>query len=324
MLEIALEIAQYDRTYEDVTTKFFEHFVYIAESLNRMGEDWTSAWDDESGFFYDILSMPDGRYIPLKVRSLVGLSTLFAVLILKQDMLEKLPDFHQRLKWFQKYREQNMQYLVIEEINKGDDILLSLVPKQKLEKLLTALLDEKEFLSPGGIRSISRLHETPYIVNIDGQDFGLSYQPAEGNTSLFGGNSNWRGPVWMPMNYLLMLSLQTYGTYYTRKCYVEYPAGSGNKMSLSEVANEISKRLISTFKKDVEGNRPVNDHDERYKNDPYFKDLILFYEYFHGDTARGVGASHQTGWTGVVAELINRVAFFEKEKINREELSEIV
>jgi hypothetical protein len=323
MLEIALEISQYDKTYEDVTTKFFEHFVYIAESLNRIGEDWTSAWDEESCFFYDILSLPGGRYIPLKVRSLVGLSTLFAVLILKRDMLEKLPDFHRRLKWFQKYREHNMQYLVIEEINEEKDILLSLVPKQKLEKLLGALLDEKEFLSPGGIRSISKIHETPYYVNIDGQDFGLSYQPGESNTSLFGGNSNWRGPVWMPMNYLLVLSLQTYGSYYTKDCTVEYPTGSGNMISLYEVANEISKRLVSVFQRNKNGDRPVNNNDARYQNDPYFKDLVLFYEYFHGDTARGVGASHQTGWTGVVAELINRTALFEKERNKQQKLSEV-
>jgi len=232
-------------------------------------------------------------------------------LVLKKDMLEKLPDFHRRLKWFQKYREHNKQYLVIEEIDETENILLSLVPKQKLEKLLTALLDEKEFLSPGGIRSISKIHETPYAVNINGQDFGLSYQPAEGNTSLFGGNSNWRGPVWMPMNYLLVLSLQTFGTYYTKKCHIEYPANSGNTINLSTAAHEISKRLISIFKKDANGNRPVNNNDERYKNDPHFEDLILFYEYFHGDTARGVGASHQTGWTGVVAELINRISEFE-------------
>jgi hypothetical protein len=311
MLEIALEISQYDKTYEDVTTKFFEHFVYIAESLNRIGEDWTSAWDEESCFFYDILSLPDGKYIPLKVRSLVGLSTLFAVLILKRDMLEKLPDFHRRLKWFQKYRENNMQYLVIEEINEEKDILLSLVPKQKLEKLLGALLDEKEFLSPGGIRSISKIHEIPYSVNIDGQDFGLSYQPGESTTQLFGGNSNWRGPVWIPMNYLLVLSLQTYGSYYTKDCTVEYPTGSGNTISLYEVANEISKRLVSVFKRNASENRPVHNNDPRYKDDPYFKDLVLFFEYFHGDTARGVGASHQTGWTGVIAELINRVNEFE-------------
>ena len=307
MLEMALEISQYNPNYEDVTTKFFEHFVYIAESLNRIGENWTGSWDDEEGFFYDVLSMPDGRYIPVKVRSLVGLSTLFAVLVLKKDLLEKLPDFHKRLKWFQQYRQDNGQYLVIEELNDHDDILLSLVPRNRLERLLKALLDEKEFLSPGGIRAISKLHETPYFVNIDGQDFGLNYEPAEGTTNLFGGNSNWRGPVWMPMNYLLVLALQQYCSYYKDDLQIEFPTGSGNTMNLHSISNEIAKRLISTFEKDETGKRPVNGNEMIYQNDPHFRDLILFYEYFHGDNARGVGASHQTGWTGVVAELINRV-----------------
>ena len=173
MLEMALEISQYDDSYEDVTTKFFEHFVYIAESLNKMGTDWTGSWNDEEGFFYDVLELPNGNYIPLKVRSLVGLTTLFAVFVLKKDLLDKVPDFHNRLKWFQKYREKNNQYLVIEELDDHADILLSLVPKAKLEKLLKALLDEKEFLSEGGIRSISKIHEKGYSVNIEGQDFGL-------------------------------------------------------------------------------------------------------------------------------------------------------
>jgi len=314
MLEMALEISQYNPSYEDVTTKFFEHFVYIAESLNRIGENWTGSWDDNEGFFYDVLSLPDGRYIPLKVRSLVGLTTLFGVLVLKKELLEKVPDFHSRLKWFQQYREKNMQYAVIEELNDHSDILLSLVPKKRLEKLVKALLDEKEFLSPGGIRSISKIHADGYSVDIDGQQFGLDYQPAEGNTSLFGGNSNWRGPVWMPMNYLLVLALKQYSDYYDDELKVEYPTGSGNEIILSEVSNELSNRLISIFKKDKNGNRPVNDNLTLYRDDPHFKDLILFYEYFHGDTARGVGASHQTGWTGVVAELINRVSLFEKEK----------
>lgn len=308
MLEIALEIAQYDPNFEDVTTKFFEHFVYIAESLNRMGENWTSAWDEEEGFFYDILSMPDGRYIPLKVRSLVGLSTLFAVLVLKKALLEKLPDFHKRLKWFQQYREQNKQYTVIEELKDHDDILLSLVPKARLEKLLKALLDEKEFLSQGGIRSISKIHENGYSVRINGEEFGLNYQPGEGTTSLFGGNSNWRGPVWMPMNYLLVLALEQYGLYYKEDCKVEFPTGSGTFHSLQEVSLELANRLTGIFKKDARGNRPVNDGDPVYATDDHFKELVLFYEYFHGDSSRGVGASHQTGWTGVVAELINRVS----------------
>lgn len=308
MLEMALEIAQHNPAYEDVATKFFEHFIYIAESLNRIGENWTGSWNEEEGFFYDVLSLPDGRYIPLKVRSLVGLSTLFAVLVLKKDWLEKLPDFHNRLQWFQQYREKNNQYLVIEDLNERDDILLSLVPKQRLEKLLKALLDEKEFLSPGGIRSISKMHETPYIVSINEQDFGLNYQPGEGTTSLFGGNSNWRGPVWMPMNYLLLQSLRHYHTYFKNDLKAEYPTGSGNHLPLNKIADELSKRLVSIFCKDETGHRPVNDHFTIYRDDPHFNNLVLFYEYFHGDTARGVGASHQTGWTGVVAELINRIS----------------
>lgn len=308
MLEIALELSQHNPAYEDVSTKFFEHFVYIAESLNRIGENWTGSWDDEEGFFYDVLSLPDGRYVPVKVRSLVGLTTLFGVLVLKKEWLDRLPDFHRRLKWFQQYREQNMQYLVIEELNEGADILLSLVPRQRLEKLLKALLDKNEFLSPGGIRSISKKHEQGYSVSIDGEQFGLSYQPGESNSSLFGGNSNWRGPVWMPMNYLLVHALQTFGEYYRDSLLAEFPAGSGRELSLGEVSRELAKRLISPFQVNVNGQRPVHAGSALYRDDPAFHDLILFYEYFHGDTARGVGASHQTGWTGLVAELINRVS----------------
>ena len=312
MLEMALELAQHNPNYEDVTTKFFEHFIYIAESLNRIGENWTGSWNEEEGFFYDVLSMPDGRYIPLKVRSLVGLSTLFAVFVIKKDLLEKVPEFHRRLKWFQKYQEDNGQHPVIENLKEHDDILLSLVPKSRLEKLLKALLDENEFLSKGGIRSISKIHEQGYSVNINGENFGLDYQPAEGTSSLFGGNSNWRGPVWMPMNYLLVKALNQYCDYYKDDCLVEFPTGSGNKASLSTVSDEIAKRLIAIFEKDHNGNRPVNDNYAIYKDDPNFTDLILFYEYFHGDTARGVGASHQTGWTGVVAELIQGLTGKEK------------
>ncbi len=308
MLEMALEISQHNPNYEDVTTKFFEHFVYIAESLNRIGENWTGSWNEEEGFFYDVLAMPDGQYIPVKVRSLVGLSSLFAVLVLKKELLEKLPDFHKRLKWFQQYRQDKGQCLVIEELNDHDDILLSLVPMKRLKKLLKALLDEKEFLSPGGIRAISKTHETPYSVHINGMEFGLNYEPAEGTTNLFGGNSNWRGPVWMPMNYLLVLALQQYGDYYKNELKPDFPSGSGTHMNLHSISNEIGKRLISTFEKDEQGRRPANGNESIYQYDPNFSDLVLFYEYFHGDNARGVGASHQTGWTGVVAELINRVA----------------
>jgi len=323
MLEMALEISQYNPNYEDVTTKFFEHFIYIAESLNRIGENWTGSWNDQEGFFYDVLSLPGGRYIPLKVRSLVGLTTLFAVFVLKKDLLEKVPDFHRRLKWFQQYREDIGQYLVIEELKEHDDILLSLVPRERLEKLLSAVLDEKEFLSPGGIRSISKIHEQGYSVHIEGQDFGLDYQPGEGNTSLFGGNSNWRGPVWMPMNYLIILALKNYCDYYKGECKIEYPTGSGRKLTLTEISIELSKRLVSIFKKDEKGIRPVNGNESIYQGDEHFKDLVLFYEYFHGDTGRGVGASHQTGWTGVIAELINRIGIStgETKKEKEEQLT---
>ncbi|MES1217174.1 MAG: glucosidase [Bacteroidota bacterium] len=324
MLEIALEISQYNTAYEDVTTKFFEHFVYISDSLNRIGANWTGSWDEEEGFFYDVLSLPDGRYIPLKVRSLVGLSPMFAVLVLKRELLQKLPEFYKRLQWFQKYREDNGQYLVIEELDENADILLSLAPRHRLEKLLKALFDEKEFLSKGGIRSISKLHETPYVVNIDGQEFGLSYIPGEATSDLFGGNSNWRGPVWMPMNYMLVIALRKYAHYYKNNLEVEFPTSSGNKITLEEASHEISKRLIAIFQKGENGMRPVNDYFEIYKNDPAFSDLILFFEYFHGDTARGVGASHQTGWTGVVAELINRVSLFEKGKSNPEQTEMVI
>jgi hypothetical protein len=193
-------------------------------------------------------------------------------------------------------------------LNNHDDILLSLVPRKRLEKLLTALLDENEFLSKGGIRSISKLHETPYSVHIDGQEFGLNYQPGEGNSNLFGGNSNWRGPVWMPMNYLLLNALSNYAAYYQDELLVEFPTGSHHAMNLQQVADELSRRLIHPFLPDESGHRPVNDHYSIYRDDPNFKNLVLFYEYFHGDNARGVGATHQTGWTGVVAELINRIS----------------
>jgi hypothetical protein len=306
MLEMALLIAQEDNTFEDIASKFFEHFVHIADSLNRLGENWTGAWDEDEGFFYDILALPGERFIPLKVRSLVGLSTLFAVFNLKKTMIDKCPEFFRRLKWFKNYRNANGWYRAIEDFQENDDLLLSLIHKDKLAKLLQAMLDEQEFLSIGGIRSLSKIHEDPYIINIEGQDFGVSYVPGESDTYLFGGNSNWRGPIWLPMNYLLIQSLRTYGEYYESEFKVEYPLGSGKYLCLQEIADELSLRLISIFQKDAQGKRLVNGKESIYQTDPHFQDLILFYEYFHGDNGRGVGASHQTGWTGVVAELIDR------------------
>ena len=309
MLDMALEIAQFDPTFEDVATKFFEHFIIITESLNQIGEDWVGAWDEEDGFFYDILAMPNGQYKPLKVRSLVGLTTMFATLRLERSRLENLPDFKRRLEWYRKYREDNKLYLVIEDMAADKDILLSLLPNERLKKMLKALLDEQEFLSPYGIRSLSKIHETPYVVNIEGQEFGLKYEPAESTIGLFGGNSNWRGPVWMPMNFLIIESLRQFHQYFEDTLKVECPTDSGNYMTLDEVADDISKRLTALFQADAAGRRPIHGEDPIYQNDPHFKDLILFYEYFHGCNGRGVGAAHQTGWTGVVAELINRVGW---------------
>jgi len=308
MLEMALEIARHDTTYEDVATKFFEHFIYIAESLNRIGQDWTGAWDEQDGFFYDILGMPNGAYIPLKVRSLVGLSTMFAVLVLPKNLLEKLPDFTRRLRWFQRYRSDNGDYLVLDENPDNGDLLLSLIPKERLRRLLHAMLDEREFLAPAGIRSLSKIHENGYAVQIDGQAFGLRYEPAESSSGLFGGNSNWRGPIWMPMNYLLIQALREYHRFFDSDCKVEFPTGSGQQHSLKEVADALSRRLITVFEPGPDGRRPIHGNAGVYADNPHFKELVLFYEYFHGDTGRGVGASHQTGWTGLVAKLIAEVS----------------
>lgn len=306
MLDMAIEIAQDDPTgFEDMATKFLEHFIYIAQSLNQRSEDWTGSWDEEEGFFYDVLALPNERYIPLKVRSLVGLSTLFATLVLDNNRLEKLPDFKRRLNWFKKYQRKNGKHLVMETYNNQGDILLSLVPKDRVERVLKSLLSQEEFFSPFGIRSVSKIHETPYVVNIEGQDFGLKYEPAESSTTLFGGNSNWRGPIWMPMNYLLIKSLQVLNSFYDGNMEVSCPTDDGSICNLGGVADDISANLIKIFNKDKTGKRPANALHDIYEKDPYFKDLILFYEYFHGDNGRGVGASHQTGWTGLVAKLID-------------------
>ena len=308
MLEIALEITRHDPAYEDMATKFFEHFVYIAESLNRISQDpdMSGSWDEREGFFYDVLALPDGRHIPLKVRSLVGLSTLFAVLPLDMSHFANAPDFTFRLKWFAEYRAKLVNYQVVDAAE-PDQILLSLIPPRRLQRLLQAMLDEDEFLAPGGIRSISRLHERGYQVDINGEQFGLRYDPGESSTGAFGGNSNWRGPIWMPMNYLLIQALRQYDRYYGATLQVEYPTGSGKLMPLGRVAEALTERLVGLFRPGPDGSRPIHGRDEVYRDDPHFRDLMLFYEYFHGDTGRGVGASHQTGWTGVVAHLIDQV-----------------
>ena len=308
MLEIALELSQTNIAYEDLATKFFEHFTYIASSLNRIGENFQGAWDEEEGFFYDVLRMRDGTFNPVKIRSLVGLVTLFAVYVIDKDLLEKVPEFHRRLKWFVRYRQKNKQYQVIEEVRGKKGILLSLVPYKKLKKIFGALLDENEFLSPGGIRSLSKIHQKPYTIVVDGQELGLDYQPGESNSDLFGGNSNWRGPVWLPMNYLIIQALEKYHGYYGDALQVQLPANSGNIANLQTVANDLRNRLANLFIMNPQGKRLLNGKEDLFNNNEHFKELILFYECFHGDNGRGVGASHQTGWTGIIGEIIGKLA----------------
>ena len=306
LMRIALELAQHNPVYQDIATKFFEHFLHIAEAMNNIGEAGIGLWDEQDEFYYDVLNLPDGRMVPLKVRSMVGLIPLYAVEVLEPESLEKAPEFAQRLKWFLNYRP-DLAKLVSrwEEPGRGERHLLSLLRGHRMKCLLRRMLDETEFLSDYGVRAISKSHEAnPYVFGCCGNEMGVGYQPAESNSGLFGGNSNWRGPIWMPVNYLLIESLQKFHKYYGRDFKVECPTGSGNYLNIGEVANELARRLSRIFLKDASGRRPVFNHYEKMQADPHFRDCILFYEYFHGDSGRGVGASHQTGWTGLVANLL--------------------
>ncbi len=303
LMDIALEIAQIDPAYEDMASKFFEHFVHIAESLNCFGEH--GLWHEEEGFYYDTLHLPHGERIPLRVRSLVGLTSLMAVSVINKDLFDRLPGFKKRLLWFRDKRVNLGKYLVIEEVREGQDILLSLTPKARLVRILQKMLDEHEFLAPGGIRSISKYHrDNPFKVRVDGSEYRVDYEPGESLTGMFGGNSNWRGPIWIPMNYLFIEALKMYYKYYGDSLKVEFPTGSNNYMNLWEVAKKLSQRITSMFYTDENGRRPVHGDDKKYSDDPHFRELTLFYEYFHGDSCEGLGAAHQTGWTGLVAEMI--------------------
>ena len=306
MLDIAIEIALVDPSFEDVTTKFLEHFIYITEALNQLSDDFPGAWDEHTDFFYDMIQLPGQEHVPIRVRSLVGITPLFAVLVLEAERIAPLKDFCLRLKWFMRYRRKLNKYKVLEELESGDDILLSMVPANRLTHILETILDEDEFLAPGGIRSLSKIHEDPYVKDINGQPFSLKYEPAESSTYLFGGNSNWRGPVWVPMNYLIIESLLTFDRHYHDGIRVCCPHDSERWVNLAGVAEDIAIRLISIFEKNSQGHRPVNGKYDIYAESEAFKDLVLFYEYFDGNNSRGVGAAHQTGWTGLVADLIYR------------------
>ena len=303
LMDIALKTARTDPAYEDMASKFFEHFVHIAESLNYFGEH--GLWHEKDGFYYDMLHLPDGRCLPLRVRSLVGLTSLLAVSVINKDLFNRMKGFKKRLLWFRDNRKNLGKYMVIEEIREDQDILLSLTPKDRLVRILQKMLDENEFLALGGVRSISKYHkDNPFNIIVDGSEYKVGYEPAESLTGMFGGNSNWRGPIWIPINYLFIEALKKYYEYYGDTLKVEFPTGSNNLINLRDVAKRLSQRITSIFHKDENGRRPVHGDEERYRSDPHFKDLVLFNEYFHGDSCKGLGASHQTGWTGLVAEMI--------------------
>ncbi|MBZ5855912.1 MGH1-like glycoside hydrolase domain-containing protein [Flavihumibacter profundi] len=307
LLRISLELAAHNHVYADMATKFFEHFVYIAKAMNSFGEKDAGLWDEKDQFFYDVLKKPDGSELKLRVRSMVGLIPLFAVEVIDHSLFAQIPEFVHRLEWFLKHKSSYSS--IISEWSStlsGEKHLLSLIRSDKLIAILQKVLDETEFLSEYGVRALSRFHEEhPFNIEIDGNSFGVKYLPAESDSNMFGGNSNWRGPIWFPLNYLIIESLQRYHYYYGEALKVEYPNGSGNFMTLDEVANELSNRLLKIFRTDENGRRPVNGDYDLLQKDPYFKDYFLFYEYFHGDNGRGVGASHQTGWTGLVAKLLH-------------------
>jgi Glycosyl hydrolase family 63 C-terminal domain len=308
MMAIALELAKEDPAYEDVASKFFEHFVHIAHAMNDMGPGGRSLWDEEDGFYYDVLHLPNGEEHFLKIRSMVGLIPLFAVETLEPEIVERLPGFKRRMQWFIDNHPDMPEHIeTTQRSARGVRRLLSLVSRPQLKRVLERMLDESEFLSPYGVRALSRFHaEHPYEVAVNGHVSRVDYEPAESTTGLFGGNSNWRGPIWFPVNYLLIESLQKFHHYYGEDFKVEFPAGSGSTCDLWQVAGEISRRLIRIFLRDKDGRRPVAGGVELFQSDPQWKDLILFYEYFHGDNGAGIGASHQTGWTGLVAKLIEQ------------------
>jgi len=306
MLRIAIELVPHDPSYEDIASKFFEHFLYIASAMNRMGDG--GLWDERDGFFYDWLRLPDGRKIPLRVRSMVGLIPLFAVTTLDAEVIDKLPGFKRRMNWFVKHRPDLCGNIAsITRHGAEERILLSMMHPSRLRRVLDVMLDEEEFLAPNGIRGVSRCHkDNPFVLRVDGQEYRVDYEPAESTTGIFGGNSNWRGPVWFPVNFLMIESLQRYHHYFGDEMQVECPKGSGVMMNLSDVAAHLSRRLSRLFLRDQQGRRPVFGGAEKFQTDPHFRDHILFYEYFHGDNGAGLGASHQTGWTSLVAKLLQQ------------------
>ncbi|MDQ2828550.1 MAG: glucosidase, partial [Chloroflexota bacterium] len=310
MLDMALELACADKSYEDIASKFFEHFVAIADAMNTLGG--TGLWDEEDGFYYDQLQV-DGHSTPLRVRSVVGLLPLIAANVIDSALVDTLPGFKKRMEWFLHNRaDLASQISYMGTLTEGGQTrrLLAIPSRERLLRLLRYMLDEDEFLSPYGIRSVSRVHKDhPYVVTVDGHSYEVDYEPGESTTGLFGGNSNWRGPVWFPINYLLIEALERYHHFYQDSLRVECPTGSGRLMTLNEVADELRRRLAALFLPDDSGRCPWQGGDRRYADDPHWRGLTLFYEYFDGDTGKGLGASHQTGWTALVARCLGAGAW---------------
>jgi hypothetical protein len=294
--------------YEDVASKFWEHFIYIAHAMQHRGDDNIGLWDEQDGFFYDVLKLPDGSHFPLKIRSTVGLIPLFAVGTIEPELLDRLPGFKRRFNWFLENRpDLTSNVACMSTPGRGERRLLSIADEKQLRSILKYMLDEREFLSPYGIRSLSQYHQQhPYRLSLPDGIRTVAYDPAESTTGMFGGNSNWRGPIWFPMNVLLIESLQRFHYYFGDSFTVEFPTGSGQEMNLSDVASELSRRLTRIFLRDYKDERPAVAGQEQFRTDPHWKDLVLFYEYFHGDTGLGLGANHQTGWTGLVTKLLQQ------------------
>jgi hypothetical protein len=309
MLAMALELAEHDPAYEDVASKFFEHFVSIADAMNNLGG--RGLWDDHDGFYYDQLHC-NGDSQLLKIRSIVGIIPLFAVEILEEETIARLPGFRKRMQWFLDHRQDlacHISYMERTDHHGHNHAhrLLAIPSRERLENVLRYVLDESEFLSDYGVRALSRVHkDSPFVFHAGGEEHRVDYLPGESNSGLFGGNSNWRGPIWFPVNYLLIEALERYHHFYGDDFRVECPAGSGQLLNLQEVADELSQRLARIFLPDGQGRRPCHGSDARYADDPHFRDLVLFYEYFHGDNGRGVGASHQTGWTALAARIVGK------------------
>ncbi len=306
LMRIALELALDDHVYEDIASKFFEHFIYIAAAMNNIGGDGIGLWDEADEFYYDVLHLPDGQRIPLKLRSMVGLIPLFAVEVLDASVFTRLPHFTARLRWFLEHRPQLAQLISRwHEAGADERHLLSLLRGHRMKRLLERMLDETEFLSDFGVRSVSKFHEkNPYVFGHAGDRITVDYCPGESTSNLFGGNSNWRGPVWMPVNFLLVESLRRFHSYYGDDFKIECPVGSGRLVHLGEAADELASRLCRLFLRDEKGRRPFLGGSPLEQADPSFRDNLLFFEYFDGDTGRGLGASHQTGWTALVALLL--------------------